>query len=469
MPPTPIPVSSATLPRLADRGVSVPGYEREGHVPRIVHIGVGGFHRAHQARYLDELAAEGGGWRICGVGARPADRAMADALLPQDCLYTLVEHGDTVPAVRVIGSIVEYRLAAPDPEPMVEAIARPETAVVSLTITESGYGSAEGEDPGVFEAIAVAASRRAAARMAPITILSCDNVLHNGEVTREATLRAARRVDARAARWLEAECTFPSSMVDRITPATTDGDRAWLRDGHGIDDRWPVVTESFRQWVIEDRFASDRPPLERVGAIFTDRVGDWETYKLRMLNATHSALAYLAALAGVRWVDEALRVPELRHLIETFLHAEVLPTIDPIAGHPPADYAAMVLDRFSGNGVRDQIARLCIDGTTKMATFLMPTIEHQVATGGPIAASATALAAWARYLASVPVGEQAHDPFGDEARRYAQDAVADPPRFLAFKRVFPPRVATDSRFRDAFSATLQSLAARGPLATAAAI
>jgi mannitol 2-dehydrogenase len=464
----PIAISRAALPSLARRGIAVPDYEQARAVPGIVHIGVGGFHRAHQAVYLDELAALGGRWRICGVGPRAPDAAMADALDAQDCLYTVVARGPEGTTVRVVGSIVEYSLGGDDLGFLIEAVARPETSIVSLTITEAGYGTDRADrEVGVFAAIAAGAQQRHDAGLPPLTVMSCDNIRHNGEVARDATLRATHVRGAIVERWVEREWAFPSSMVDRITPATSDTDREWLRDKHGIDDRWPVMTERFRQWVLEDAFANGRPALETVGVIFTERVADWETYKLRMLNATHSVLAYPAALAGIEWVDEALATPELRHLVDTFLQAEALPTISPIEEHPPGDYAASVLARFGPGGIRDQIARLCVDGTVKFATFVMPTVVDQVARGGPVVAGATALAAWAHYLAVVPAFGQAPDAFAEEARRYAADAVDDPVRFLAFRRVVPLEVARDPAFRSAFTDQLRSFAEAGPLRTAA--
>jgi mannitol 2-dehydrogenase len=463
------PLTSASLASLAADGLAVPTYERRAPGPRIVHIGVGGFHRAHEALYVDELAAAGGDWRICGIGPLAVDRAMAEALHAQDQLYTLIEHGGGEPSVRVVGSIVEYRLAIQDQRAMIDAIARPETSIVSMTITESGYDPPFTSKLSVFDELAGAIERRMAAGLEPVTVLSCDNILHNGDVAREATIAAAHRRDAALADWIDRNCTFPNSMVDRITPATTDADRAWLREAHGIDDRWPVVAESFRQWVVEDRFASGRPRLEDVGVVFTDRVRDWETYKLRMLNATHTLLAYVAALAGIRLVDEALAVPALNRYARTFLHDEVLPSlVVDIPGHPAAAYAESVLDRFARPGIRDQIARLCIDGTVKFPTFIIPTVTAQLEGGGPIRASVTSLAAWARYLVVVPVAEQAHDAFAGEAREHAMRAVEDPLRFLDFTRVFPERLAANSRFRDEFVRQLTSLRDDGPFATVAA-
>jgi len=458
----------ARLGELRSRGIAVPDYDRVGSGPRIAHIGVGGFHRSHQALYVDELAAAGGPWRIVGIGPLEADRAMADALAAQDHLYTLVERGDGSPRVQVVGSIVDYVHAGTSMERAVAVLSHADVRIVSLTITEAGYGEAPaGSGPGVFDALAAGLERRRSANLDPVTVLSCDNVRHNGTVAREATLRAARLVGPDLAAWIERECTFPNSMVDRITPVTTDADRAWVRAALGVEDRWPVVAEPFRQWVIEDRFACGRPPLERVGALFTDRVADWETYKLRLLNATHSVLAYISALGGIEWVDDALGNPAVRSLVEAYLADEALPSLAAIPGHPPEAYAAATLARFSAHGMRDQVARLCVDGTVKVATFIIPTVAACVTERRPVDAAALAIAAWAHYLAVVPPEEQAYDTHGDEARAHARAAREDPLRFLAFGRVFPDVVATDARFRDAFARQLRRLGCEDPLIVAA--
>jgi mannitol 2-dehydrogenase len=286
----------------------------------------------------------------------------------------------------------------------------------------------------------------------------------NGTAARQATMSAAARVGAGLAEWVEANCTFPNSMVDRITPVTADADRAWLLESSGIEDRWPVVAEPFRQWVVEDEFAAGRPPFEDAGALLTDRVHDWELYKLRMLNAGHSCMAYLSALAGITFVDEAMGVPAIQTFLEALLYREAMPTLVEIPGHPREDYIASVLERYANGGVSDQIARLCIDGSAKFPTFLIPTIARQLETDGPIDHAATALAGWARYLGVVDPEKQAFDAGGDTARRYAADAVADPLAFLDYAAVFPPALQESARFRTAFAASYALIAEHGPIA-----
>jgi mannitol 2-dehydrogenase len=465
--PSSIPLRDAALADIAARGVPVPTYNRRRLQPRILHVGVGGFHRAHLALYTHELAEAGSDWGIRGVGLLRQDVGMAKALAPQDHLYTLVERGGGDARVQIVGSIIDYRLAYDRPAGAAELAADPDVAIVSLTITEAGYGDgaagAPSTTPTTFDVIAMGLERRCEHGHPPLTIVSCDNLPANGDAARRATLVAARRRSASLADWTERHCAFPNSMVDRITPATSDADRAWLLDAVGVEDRWPVVAEPFRQWVIEDDFANGRPRWEDVGVLFSDRVHDWEIYKLRLLNAGHSSMAYLAALAGVTYVDEAMALPDVRRFLHHLLLDEAVPSLTPIPGYPPGDYVGSVLERFANTGVRDQIARLCIDGSAKFPTFLLPTITFQLEQNGPIAHGALALAGWARYLATVPPDRQAFDAAGDTARQHACRAIEEPTRFLDFAEVFPRPLRDSVRFRAAFTAAWQQLGDVGPL------
>jgi mannitol 2-dehydrogenase len=465
--PSPVALCDRTLPDIAARGVPVPTYDRRRLEPRILHVGVGGFHRAHLALYTHELAETGSDWGIRGLGLLPHDVRMAEALIPQDHLYTLVERGGGNARAQIVGSIVDYRLAHNHPVGAAELAADPGVAILSLTITEAGYGDgaagAPSSPPTTFDVIAMGLELRRAQGHPPLTIVSCDNLPANGDAARRSTLVAARRRSASLADWTERHCAFPNSMVDRITPATSDDDRAWLADALGVEDRWPVVAEPFRQWVIEDEFANGRPRWEDVGVLFTDRVHDWEIYKLRLLNAGHSSMAYLAALAGVTHVDEAMALPEVRSFLHRLLHDEAVPSLVPIPGHPPGGYVASVLERFANTGVRDQIARLCIDGSAKFPTFLLPTITFQLDHDGPIGEGALALAGWARYLATVPPQHQAFDAAGDTARRHARRAMDEPTRFLDFAEVFPTTLRNSGRFRAAFAAAWQRVRDVGAL------
>ena len=326
------------LDAIEQRGIHVPRYDRAALAPRILHIGVGGFHRAHMALYADEVAEAGGDWGIRGIGLLEADRRMASVLESQDHLYTLIERDSNGSRPRIVGSIVDYRLVAGDVAAFAQQVARPEIAILSMTITEGGY-SLDKPNPTI-EAIATGLDARRASGGAPLTILSCDNLPGNGNVAREAITRVCR-----GSRATSSFATSRRRAPSRTRWSTASRRRRpmpiapGLRDEFGIDDGWPVVSEPFRQWVIEDSFAAGRPPFEDVGVLFTDRVHDWELYKLRMLNATHSCMAYLMAIAGVVYVDEAIAIPAVRQYLERFLSTEAIPTLTEIPGHPAADYA----------------------------------------------------------------------------------------------------------------------------------
>ncbi|MEM8745088.1 MAG: mannitol dehydrogenase family protein, partial [Actinomycetota bacterium] len=336
-------------------------------------------------------------------------------------------------------------------------------------VTEAGYDDTL-RNRRTFDTIAAALERRRRRGVAGVAIMSCDNLPGNGDAARRCVLAAASRAvdstgtaDAALVGWIHAHCSFPNSMVDRITPVTTDADRDHLLAEHGLVDRWPVVGEPFLQWVLDDDFAAGRPEFSDVGALYTDDVHAWELYKLRLLNAGHSAIAYLSALAGIEFVDEAMATPSIRAFLERLLHDEAVPSLAQIPGHPAADYADVVVERFANTGVRDQIARLCIDGTSKFPTFLMPTIATQLRSGGPVADAALALAGWAHYLATVPESEQAPDALAERSRPLAQAAMKDPATFVDPATGFPDAVAVSERFVAEFSLAHRTIAERGAL------
>ncbi len=467
-------VSTNSLAAIVERGVRVPTYDRCDLQPRIVHVGVGGFHRAHLALYTHELAEAGSDWGIVGAGLLPHDSKIAKILAEQDYLYVLTEKGNGQPNPQVIGSIIGFVFAPDNDAELCDVIASRTTAIVSLTITEAGYVELSPSDRAAgqrttLDRLATALDARRTRTGAPVTILSCDNLPGNGSVARVATLAAARLISDELAEWIDSVCSFPNSMVDRITPATTQPDRDWLLAATGIVDQWPVVAEPFRQWVLEDNFVAGRPPWEDVGALFTADVHDWELYKLRMLNASHSCMAYLCALAGVVYVDEAMSIPVVREYLEQLLEREAIPTLTPIAGHRREDYARTVLERFTNSGVRDQISRLCIDGSAKFPTFLLPTISRQLELDGPIERATLALAGWARYLGVVPYDEQSHDSSMHLARQFAAQALEDPTSFVEYAHVFPQHLRDNQRFRTTFAASYRRLETAGPLAAIASL
>ena len=483
------PLSAATLGSLpAD--VPVPAYDRSRVRGGIVHIGVGGFHRAHQAMYLDRLMNDGKAldWGICGVGVLPADRRMAEVMAAQDCLYTLVlKHPDGTYEPRVVGSIVGYLHAPADPEAVVERMADAATRIVSLTITEGGYNvhavthefdaanAAIVDDlrPGAvprtaFGLVTEALVRRRARGLAPFTILSCDNVQGNGAIARRSFSAFARLRDPELGDWIEREVSFPSSMVDRITPVTTDEDRAEIARRFGIEDGWPVVCEPFAQWVVEDRFTA-RPPLEDAGVQVVDDVEPYELMKLRLLNGGHQALAYLGYLAGYRLVHDVSRDPLFRRFLLDYMALEAAPTLPPVPGIDLGAYEQSLVERFSNAEVRDTVSRLCAESSDRIPKFLLPVIQHNLAHGGGVVRAATVVAAWARYAEGVDeqgrrieVVDPLRDRLAAAARRHDDDLLA----FVRDRDLFGDLV-DDARFVAAYGAALTSLRAKGARATVA--
>jgi mannitol 2-dehydrogenase len=401
---------------------------------------------------------------------------MATALSRQDHLYTLITRGAETTSVAVIGSIVDYIHASPSPDHLIATIAAPDTQIVSLTVTEGGYpvddltGNFLPDDPSAgpdsaFAILAAGLDQRRRAGGPPVTVMSCDNIVHNGTVTRTATIGAAGAIGPEIVEWIEQSVTFPNSMVDRITPATTDADRSWLAANYGLTDLWPVVTEPFRQWVVEDAFGAARPPLEELDVIVTTDVEPYELMKLRLLNAGHSCLAYLAALDEIATVDAALADPGLHRFLVGFLDREARPALPPVAGVDLGAYTASLIERFSNPNIGDQIARLCFDGSAKFPKFLLPTVRAQLDAGGPVGLSALALAGWCEYLNGTTqhggVIVHASDPLLDVAIDYANRSRLAPRAFLEFVDVFGSDLATDGRFVDAFVDALNVLRTRG--------
>jgi mannitol 2-dehydrogenase len=339
------PLSAATLSHHAAR-VAVPDYDRGSLTPAVVHISVGYFHRSHQALYFDELARRGvTGWGLTGVGLRR--REMHEALAPQDWLYTVVERGAGPDRARVVGAMSRYLFAPDDPGAVVDAFADERTRLVTLTVTSAGYDvdAAAADGPGsALAQLVEALDRRRRRGQAPFTVLACDNLPDNGEVARAAVAGFARLRDERLADWIEENVAFPSSMVDRITPATTPADRERLAREFGVEDRWPVVTEPYSEWIVEDAFCAGRPPLEDVGVRFVADVRPYSLIKTRLLNATHCALGHLGTLAGLRTTDEAMRDPVFAAYVERLTRAEIAPLLPRVPGLDLEPYRRSVLE-----------------------------------------------------------------------------------------------------------------------------
>nr|WP_239520448.1 mannitol dehydrogenase family protein [Blastococcus saxobsidens] len=474
-----------------DGRVSVPTYDRSRVRAGIVHLGVGGFHRSHQAAYLDGLMQQGKAldWGICGVGVLPADRRMAEVMAAQDCLYTLlVRHPDGSADARVIGSLVEYLFAPDDPDAVVERMASPEIRVVTLTVTEGGYnasavtGEFDGADPGVvhdlqpgaalrtsFGLVVEALVRRRERGLPPFTVVSCDNIPGNGQLARGSFAAFARLRDPELGEWVEREVPFPDSMVDRITPVTTDADRADLAGRFGVEDRWPVVCEPWTQWVQEDSFACGRPPLEDVGVQLVDDVAPYELMKLRLLNAGHQVLAQPGRVAGLRYVHEACADPLFRRLLQGYLDEEATPTLRPVPGIDLDRYKATLLERFASPAIADTLDRIRAEASDRIPQFLLPVLRDNLHAGGEIRRSVAVLAAWARSAGGVDEEGRPLQLVDARAERLAAAAGdADPLAFVADREIFGDLV-DDERFTEAYRSTWASMRRDGVRVTLEAL
>ncbi|WP_307812400.1 mannitol dehydrogenase family protein [Phycicoccus sp. CSK15P-2] len=454
--------------------VATPGYDRFAARVGIVHFGFGNFHRSHQAMYLDRLMDAGSGldWGICGVGVLPQDSAMRDAMRGQDCLYTLVvRHPDGSLEPRVIGSVLEYLFGPDDADDVYARLVDPATRIVSLTVTEGGYiknagtGRFDETDENVvhdvdhldaprtaFAFIVEGLRRRREAGLAPFTVLSCDNLQGNGDVCKQTVLGFARLVDAELAEWIEREVPFPNCMVDRITPATTDADRETLAEDFGVEDAWPVPAEPFTQWIVEDEFVQGRPDLEQVDVQFVDDVKPYELMKLRLLNASHQAIAYLGAPLGYRLVDETMEDEKVRAYLERYMADEAAPTLGDLPGIDLPGYMATLVERFGNPGIKDTLVRLATDGGNRMATFALPAIRDNLAAGREVPLGALMVAAWAEYWAAIERGDISGSEVPPDIHADALRAAAagdDPAAFIGIDAVFGD-LGADETFRSAF-------------------
>jgi len=453
--------------------VAVPHYNRQLITSGIVHVGVGGFHRAHEAVYLDDLlnAGEGKEWGIFGVGIRPADRAMRDALTPQDCLYTVVTRDAGGDKARVIGSLTNYLFGPHDPESVMEKMAAPETRIVSLTITEGGYGENTDNPQSAFGYLAEALDRRRQRGLTPFTVLSCDNLQSNGDAARHALLAYAEKSNPELRAWIEANVAFPNCTVDRITPQTTDADRALVRNEFGIDDAWPVVCEPFRQWIIEDKFSNGRPPLEQVGVQFTSDVHPYEMMKIRLLNASHSAMGYLGFLAGFEYIHEIMADPAFREFIRRLMDEEISPLLAPVPAIDLTEYKQTLLTRFANPAIKDQVTRICLDGSSKVPKFVLPTVREALAAGRSTRLLSLAVAGWLRYLSGTD--EQGKpfvidDPRAETLQALARQGKENPRPLLGLSEIFGD-LGQSEVFVAQLEADLRQLCSDGASATLAQI
>lgn len=463
-------------------------YDRSRITPGIVHLGVGAFCRAHLAAYVDEILRSDPSWGIIGASLRRS--VTRDALAPQDFLYTLAVRDGAGASSRVIGSIVQILDAATQQRDLIAALADPRIRIVSLTITEKGYchdpatGELDRHHPYVVRDLAHpeapvtapgllvrALELRRAAGIAPFTVLCCDNLPENGNTTARVVIGFAQLRDKGLADHIAAEVAFPSTMVDRIVPATTEADRRLILDTTGMEDAWPVVTEPFSQWVIEDRFPGGRPALERVGAELVTDVRPFELMKLRMLNGSHSTIAYLGYLGGYQHVSEAIADPSLRTLVHDLMTEEVMSTLP--RGLPDlAAYRNALLERFRNPALRHRTWQIAMDGSQKLPQRLLGTIRDRLALGLLVRRAALGVAAWMRYVTGIDErGDviDVRDPLAARLQSISKSSAGRPDRLvdglLGVAEVFGEDLPRHEGFRAELLGHLTMLLHRGALET----
>jgi mannitol 2-dehydrogenase len=465
--------------------VAKPGYNPRELTTGVLHLGVGNFHRAHQAMYMDRLLNQGLGeeWAICGVGLTPFDLAVRDALKGQDMQYTLAaRHPDGSMDVRSIASIADILHAPENPEAVIERLADPQTRMVTLTITEGGYnitdstGEFDTEKASirrdvergaaaetVFGVVVEALRRRRQHGFTPFTIVSCDNLPGNGEMACRSFSTFASLRDPDLGEWITTEVPFPNSMVDRITPATTDAERKLILDACEVRDAWPVVCEDFCQWVIEDRFSCGRPPLEEVGVQVVADVKPYEKMKLRLLNGSHQAIAYFGHLMGYRFVHEAISDPNIAAFVRAYMKDEAEGTLDPLPGVDLQEYEDTVLARFANPYISDTLLRLATDASDRIPKFVLPVVLERESRGQASPLAAAIVASWAAFVSGI--GEDGKPaPINDRQAEDVAQAVArqrdDDVGYLRDPRLFS-ELASSEAFAPYFTRTYREVRTLG--------
>ncbi len=476
-----IQLNQKNLPLLADKMI-VPTYDRSKMKAGIVHVGVGGFHRSHEAYYTGSLMNESDAldWGICGVGLRESDRKMRDILKGQDFLYALMfKHPDGTVKARIIGSIIDFMLSVDDPIAVIDRMAHEDTKIVSLTITEGGYNfnPATGEfnfdnpdvqhdlaNPGnptlIFGFLTASLKKRRDAGLPPYTVQSCDNIQHNGDMTKKMLLAFAGKQDPELAEWIEANVCFPNAMVDRITPVTTASDIELLRTEFGVRGSWPVTCEPFSQWVIEDNFCNGRPAWEKVGAQFVPDVTPYEKMKIRLLNAGHSVLGLLGSIHGHETIDGAVSDPLFGKYLRAFMDQEATPVLDEVPGIDLNAYKDSLIERFGNPNIKDSLARICLESSAKLPKFLISTINENLAAGGSIKYATLVIAAWCYYsdkgLSRHGVELDIVDEMKDELHQAAMGTEDDVLSFLRLEPIFGGLIKNE-RFVSLYSEMVDAL------------
>lgn len=467
--------------------IARPGYDRTSLTPGIVHIGLGNFHRAHQAWYLHRLMQRGlnHDWAIIGAGVRPYDAAQRKKLRRQDCLSTLIQLDPSGASAEVIGAMIDYVPVEEGNAALIRRMADPAIRIVSLTVTEGGYyidpttkrfdaahpdirhDTANPDRPRtVFGAMVAALRSRRDQGIGPFTGLSCDNLQGNGAALRQTLVSLARETDPDLAAWVDSNCTFPNSMVDCIVPATGPNELALARK-LGVDDRVPVTHESFRQWVVEDDFCCGRPDWDLVGATFSDRVHDYESMKIRILNAGHQIIANPGEILSIETISDCMAQPLIRALFCKVQREEILPHVKPVPNVAKEDYLEMISRRFSDTAIADTTRRVAFEGSARHTGFVLPILRDGLRTGTPVEGLALVEAFWARMCGGMREDGsviEPNDPYWDILMEAAQ-AAREHPRAWLEQRQFYGDLVESPRFVNAFERWLNRIWSDGCEAT----
>tara|TARA_Y100000591_G_scaffold133615_1_gene114576 strand:+ start:503 stop:1999 length:1497 start_codon:yes stop_codon:yes gene_type:complete len=468
-------LSNATLPKLPS-DVKIPNYDRSKLSAGIVHIGLGNFHRAHQSWYLHRLMQKGQAldWAIIGAGVKEFDKAQRQKLLAQDFLTTLVELSPDSRSVEVVGSMIDYVPIEADNGALIAQMAKPEIKIVTLTVTEGGYyidpvskrfdtshpdiayDANHPEAPKTaFGAMVAALRLRRESGVGPFTCQSCDNLQGNGETLRQVIVTLAKLSDPKLSKWIEANCSFPNSMVDCIVPATTAKELALVHD-LGISDAVPVTHEDFRQWVIEDDFCAGRPDWDKAGATFTDDVHDFEMMKIRILNGGHQVVAVPGEVLSIETIEQCMKHQLLGTLFQKVILSEVAPHVKAVTSITPENYVDLVRKRFSNPKIIDTTRRVAYDGSSRQTGFLLPSIRDGLASGTPIDGLALIQASWARMCEGTREDGtliQPNDPFWDELQANAKAARSNPNVWLEMRQIYG-NLAREPQFANSFKTWL---------------
>ncbi|MDH3262784.1 MAG: mannitol dehydrogenase family protein [Paracoccaceae bacterium] len=475
-------LSNATLGQLPE-DIRVPRYDRAALTPGIVHIGLGNFHRAHQAWYLHRLFDAGlnHDWAIIGAGVRANDAAMREKLKAQDCLTTLIELDPSGKSAEVTGAMIDFLPVEEGNAALISQMADPAIRIVALTVTEGGYyvapsdGSFDAGHPDIrhdaahpetpktaFGAMVAALKLRRDRGYGPFTCQSCDNLQGNGRILRQTITGLARLSDPGLADWIDQNCTFPNSMVDCIVPATGPKELELAR-GFGIDDQAPVTHENFRQWVTEDAFCAGRPDWDRVGATFTDDVHDYEAMKIRMLNGGHQVLANAGEILSVETISGCMAHPLIGAFFRKVEEEEIAPHVKPVPGMEPGAYVDLIERRFSNPDIVDTTRRVAFDGSSRHTGFVLPILRDGLASGAPVEGLALVEALWARMCEGTREDGshiQPNDPFWEKLNAAARAAMDRPQAWLE-QRQFYGDLADTPRFAGAFARWLDLIWSQG--------